>query len=207
MKLYTFDPAPNPQRLKKFIDYKGIELDATQVNFQEGEQRTDAYKAKVPTGTVPALVLDSERVLSSVFAITQYLEALHPDRPLLGTSDEERALILDWNHRISTDVFKATADLFRNTNPAFEGRALPGTLDTEQIPALAERGRSQLLHALTIMNDELTSRGFVAGDSFSMADIDLLVSLHFAGWAAKVQPDESLTALYDWRQRAQAALG
>ena len=50
MKLYTFDPAPNPQRLKMFIDYKGIELDATQVNFQEGEQRTDAYKAVVPTG-------------------------------------------------------------------------------------------------------------------------------------------------------------
>ena len=207
MKLYTFDPAPNPQRLKMFIDYKGIELDARQVNFPEGEQRTDAYKAVVPTGTVPALVLDSGRVLSSVFAITQYLEALHPDRPLLGTSDEERALILDWNHRISTDVFKAIADLFRNTNPAFEGRALPGTLDTEQIPALAERGRSQLLHALTIINDELTSRDFVAGDSFSMADIDLLVSLHFAGWAAKVQPDESLTALSDWRQRAQAALG
>ena len=207
MKLYTFDPAPNPQRLKMFIDCKGIELDTAQVNFQEGEQRTDAYKDIVPAGTVPALVLDSKRVLSSVFAITQYLEALHPDRPLLGTSDEERALILDWNHRISTDVFKAIADLFRNTNPAFEGRALPGTLDTEQIPALAERGRSQLLHALTIINDELTSRDFVAGDSFSMADIDLLVSLHFAGWAAKVQPDESLTALYDWRQRAQAALG
>ena len=207
MKLYTFDPAPNPQRLKMFIDYKGIELDATQVNFPEGEQRTDAYKAVVPTGTVPALVLDSGRVLSSVFAITQYLEALHPDSPLLGTSEEVRALILDWTHRIATDVFMAIADLFRNTNPAFAGRALPGTLDTEQIPALAERGRNQLLHALNIMNDELSSRDYVAGDSFSMADIDLLVSLHFAGWAAKVQPDESLTALSDWRQRAQAALG
>ena len=207
MKLYTFDPAPNPQRLKMFIDYKGIKLDTAQVNFQEGEQRTDAYKAIVPAGTVPALVLDSGRVLSSVFAITQYLEALNPDRSLLGTSDEERALILDWNHRIFTDVFKAIADLLRNTNPAFAGRALPGTLDTEQIPALAERGRSQLLHALTIMNDELASRDFVAGDSFSMADIDLLASLQFAGWAAKIQPDESLIALSDWRQRAQAALG
>jgi glutathione S-transferase len=206
MKLYTFDPAPNPQRLKMFMDYKGIEIDTAQINFQEGEQRTDAYKAVVPTGTVPALVLDSGRVLSSVFAITQYLEALHPDRPLLGTSNEERALILDWNHRIFTDVFKAIGDLLRNSNPAFAGRALPGTLDTEQIPALAERGRSQLLHALTIMNDELSSRNYVAGDSFSMADIDLLASLQFAGWAGKVKPDESLTALIDWRQRAQAAL-
>ena len=206
MKLYTFDPAPNPQRLKMFMDYKGIEIDTAQINFQEGEQRTDAYKAVVPTGTVPALVLDSGRVLSSVFAITQYLEALHPDRPLLGTSNEERALILDWNHRIFTDVFKAIGDLLRNSNPAFAGRALPGTLDTEQIPALAERGRSQLLHALTIMNDELSSRNYVAGDSFSMADIDLLASLQFAGWAGKVKPDDSLTALIDWRQRAQAVL-
>jgi len=206
MKLYTFDPAPNPQRLKMFMDYKGIEIDTAQINFQEGEQRTDAYKAVVPTGTVPALVLDSGRVLSSVFAITQYLEALHPDRPLLGTSNEERALILDWNHRIFTDVFKAIGDLLRNSNPAFAGRALPGTLDTEQIPALAERGRSQLLHALTIMNDELSSRNYVAGDSFSMADIDLLASLQFAGWAGKVKPDDSLTALIDWRQRAQAEL-
>jgi glutathione S-transferase len=135
------------------------------------------------------------------------LEALYPDRPLLGTSDEERALILDWNHRLFNDVFKPIGDLFRNTNPAFAGRALPGTLDTDQIPELAERGRSQLLHTLTILNGELTSRDYVAGDSFSMADIDLLASLHFAGWAAKLQPDESLTALTEWRQRAQAALG
>ena len=207
MKLYTFDPAPNPQRLKMFIDYKGLEIETAQVNFKEGEQRTDAYKAVVPSGTVPALVLNSGRVLSSVFAITQYLEALHPDRPLLGTSDEERALILDWNHRIFTDVFKAIADLFRNTDPAFAGRALPGTLDTDQIPALADRGKSQLLHSLTIMNDELCSRDYVAGDSFSMADIDLLASLHFAVWAANVRPDKSLTALTEWRQRAQAAMG
>ena len=206
MKLYTFDPAPNPQRLKMFIDCKGIELDTAQVNFSEGEQRTNSYKAVVPPGTVPALVLDSGRALTSVFAITQYLEAMYPDRTLLGSSAEEQALILDWNHRISTDVFKAIADLFRNTNPAFAGRALPGILDTEQIPALAERGRSQFLHALTIMNDELSSRNYVAGDSFSMADIDLLASLHFAGWAAKVKPDEALTALADWRQRAQAVL-
>ena len=144
--------------------------------------------------------------LSSVFAITQYLEALHPDRPLLGTSDEERAIILDFNHRIFTDVFKAIADLFRNTNPAFAGRALPGTLDTEQSQRSPSAEEINYC-TLNMMNDELSSRDYVAGDSFSMADIDLLVSLNFAGWAAKVQPDESLTALSDWRQRAQAVLG
>ena len=59
MKLYTFAPAPNPQRLKFFIDFKGLEIDTHQIDFPEGEQRTDSYKAIIPTGTVPALVLDS----------------------------------------------------------------------------------------------------------------------------------------------------
>jgi glutathione S-transferase len=81
MKLYTFDPAPNPQRLKMFMDFKGIDIDTQQVNFPEGEQRTDAYKALVPSGTVPALILDNGQVLTSVFAITQYLEAIHHKSP------------------------------------------------------------------------------------------------------------------------------
>ena len=49
MKLYTFDPAPNPQCLKMFMDFKGIDIDTQQVNFPEGEQRTDTYKALVPS--------------------------------------------------------------------------------------------------------------------------------------------------------------
>ena len=206
MKLYTFDPAPNPQRLKLFIDFKGLEIDTHQINFPEGEQRTDSYKAIIPTGTVPALVLDSGRVLTSVFAITQYLEAVNPNQPLLGSSAEEKAAVLDWNHRLFNEVFRATADVLRNTNPVFVGRAVPGVLNTEQIPALAERGQAQLLHALNMFNHELATRPFLAGETFSMADIDLLVLLSFAGWAAKTKPDESLTALIAWRASAQSIL-
>ncbi len=206
MKLYTYDPAPNPQRLKMFIDFKRLEIDTYQVNFPEGEQRTDAYKAIIPTGTVPSLLLDSGRVLSSVFAITQYLEALNPARPLLGSTAEERAVVLDWNHRLFNEVFRPTGDIFRNTNTAFAGRALPGALDLEQIPALAERGKAQLLFALTVLNSELATREFVAGDAFTMADIDLLALLHFAGWATKTKPDDAMTGLHAWRERAQATL-
>ena len=206
MKLYTFDPAPNPQRLKLFIDFKGLEIDTHQINFPEGEQRTDSYKAIIPTGTVPALVLGSGRVLTSVFAITHYLEAVNPNQPLLGSSAEEKATVLDWNHRLFNEVFRATADVLRNTNPVFVGRAVPGVLNTEQIPALAERGQAQLLHALNMFNHELASRPFLAGETFSMADIDLLVLLSFAGWAAKTKPDESLTALIAWRASAQSVL-
>ena len=205
MKLYTFDPAPNPQRLKMFMDFKGIDIDTQQVNFPEGEQRTDAYKALVPSGTVPALILDNGQVLTSVFAITQYLEAIHPQKPLLGESNEERAVVLDWNHRLFNDVFRPTGDALRNSNPAFAGRALPGTLDTQQIPELADRGKAQLLHALDTLNRELGTRPFVAGDAFTMADIDLLAVIKFAGWAAKIAPDESQKDLHAWHARAASA--
>ena len=93
MKLYTFDPAPNPQRLKLFMECKSITIDTHQVDFQGQEQRSDDYLAIIPTGTVPALVLDNGEVLTSVVAMTHYLEALHPERPLLGSTPEELSLI------------------------------------------------------------------------------------------------------------------
>ena len=44
-------------------------------------------------------------------------------------------------------------------------------------------------------------RDFLAGSTFSMADIDLLALLHFAGWSIKTEPDASLEHLTAWRQR------
>lgn len=206
MKLYTFDPAPNPQRLKLFMEYKSISIDTHQVDFPGQEQRSDAYLAVIPTGTVPALVLDDGQILTSVVAMTHYLEARYPDRPLLGSTAEEKAAILDWNHRLFTEVFRAVADVFRNTSPGFVDRALPGTQNYPQIPELAERGAHQLQHGFDVLNSELSNRDFLAGSSFSMADIDLLALLHFASWSIKTQPDEQLSHLTAWRERAQAAL-
>ena len=38
MKLYTYDPAPNPRRLALFMKYKGIELDTAQIDIGTAEQ-------------------------------------------------------------------------------------------------------------------------------------------------------------------------
>ena len=84
MKLYTFDAAPNPARLKLFMDFKQIELDTIQIDLGAYEQLSDAYQAIVPEATVPALVLDDGTVLSAVIAIVHYLDERFPDKPLLG---------------------------------------------------------------------------------------------------------------------------
>ena len=38
MKLYTYDPAPNPRRLQLFMNYKGIDIETTPVDLASGEQ-------------------------------------------------------------------------------------------------------------------------------------------------------------------------
>ncbi len=206
MKLYTFDSAPNPARLKMFIDYKGITVDTVQIDMAKAAQLDKGYTDIVPEATLPTLVLDDGTRLTEVIAIAHYLEAIHPERPLLGTTPSERAFILNWNHRIFNTLFMACAEAFRNGHPAYAGRALPGPQNFEQIPALAERGKDRLMTGLEMINSELSHRPFIAGEQLSFADIDLLAVLTFAKWAAKTEPRDEMTDLHAWRQRASEAL-
>ena len=206
MKLYTFDAAPNPARVALFMAYKGISLETVQIDLGKEEQLGNAYRALVPEATVPALVLENGAVLSAVIAIVHYLEEVFPDKPLLGRTPEERALILNWNHRLFGEVFSAIADTFRNAHPNYVDRALPGPVNVAQLPELAERGRMRLTEGFSMLNNALASKTFLAGDHVSFADIDLMVAIDFAKWAARMTPDQSLEHLHRWRVDTKAAL-
>lgn len=175
MKLYTFDPAPNPRRLALFMQYKGIQIETVQVDMMKAEQLGDAYRQVNPLCTVPALQLDDGTVLSEVIGICMYLEGLYPDKPLLGTTALEKAQVISWDHNVFLSMMMAVASMLRNRGDGFRNRALPGPLDVPQIPELVERGRLQLEYALPQMDAHLASTPWVAGEHFSFADIDLLV--------------------------------
>ena len=205
MKLYTYHPAPNPKRLTLFMQYKGIDIDTQQIDMLSGEQLGDAYRAINPACTVPALVLDDGTVLNAVIGICTYLEALHPEKPLLGSTALEKAQVISWNHHLFTGLFMAVANVLRNGGKSFVNRALPGPLDTPQIPELVDRGRMQIKAILPQLDAHLATQAFVAGDHFSFADIDLLVATEFMGWVKEGIPD-SCTHLLAWQQRANDAL-
>ena len=207
MKLYTYDAAPNPTRLKIFISYKDINIETIQIDLSADEQLGNAYQSIVPEATVPALLFPDGTVLSAVIAIVNYLEAVFPDRPLLGESPEEKATILNWNHKVYAAVFLPAAEAFRNSHPRYVGRALPGPTPVDQIPALAKRGENLLRESFKTLNRDLETRAFVAGDTFSFADIDLLVAIDFARWGARTNPDSSLENLHRWRQKVSDIIG
>lgn len=205
MKLYTYDPAPNPRRLGLFMKYKGIEIETRQVDLATAEQLGDDYRAINPDCTVPALVLDDGTVLSEVIGICAYLEALHPDKPLLGSTPLEKAQVISWDHKIFATVFSAIAGMLRNRSKGMQNRALPGPLDLPQIPELVERGQLQLQDALPRLDAHLGSSRWVAGDNISFADIDLVVAVDFMAWVKQSVP-EDCTNVRAWYERATAEL-
>ncbi|MEP1470964.1 MAG: glutathione S-transferase family protein [Halieaceae bacterium] len=206
MKLYTFEAAPNPKRVHLLMQYKGIEMELIPVDMMSREQRSEEYGRINPLQTLPALVLDDGTLLTEVISICTYLEAIYPQKPLMGGEPLEKAQILGWSHWLFTQIFMPTADVFRNGNPAFAGHALPGTLALEQIPDLVERGKARLADNLPKVNNHLAGKDFIMGDAFTFADTELLAWMSFMKMARQSLPD-SCTNIAAWQERATAALG
>jgi glutathione S-transferase len=190
MKFYDCTTAPSPRRVRIFLAEKGITLPTIQVDLRNGEQFTPAFRAINPDCTVPALVLDDGTVIADAVAICHYIEELHPDPPLIGTTPQERAVVTALNRQIERDGFFAAMDAFRNAAKGLKGRALPGPHDYAQIPELAERGRARVEHFFRAMDARLQDREFVAGSRYTIADISTMVLTDFAGWAKLNAPDE-----------------
>ena len=205
MKLYTFEPAPNPKRVHLFMQYKGIDMETVPIDMTTGEQRSEEYSRINPLCTLPALVADDGTLLTEVISICSYLEDLYPQKPLMGETPLEKAQILGWSHWLFTQLFVPTAEVFRNGNPAFAGRALPGTLDIEQIPALVERGQARLAHVLPRIDAHLADKEFIMGDQFTFGDTELLAWVGFLKMTRQPIPD-TCTSIGEWQARAEAAL-
>lgn len=206
--LYDCATAPSPRRARIFLAEKAVPHEVIQVDLRAGEQLGEAYRRINPQCTVPALVTNEGPVLTDNAAIAAYLEAAFPDPPLLGTTPLEKAEIASWNWRVEFEGLMAVAEALRNTAPAMAGRALPGPVGYEQIPALAERGLARLQHFLVTLNERLAEREFIATDRFSVADITAVVAVDFAR-IVKVKPGDAHPHLLRWRaamaQRASMA--
>jgi glutathione S-transferase len=193
MKFYDCATAPSPRRVRIFLAEKGLTVPTVQVDLRNGEQFTPSFRALNPDCTVPVLELDS----GDIIAICRYFEELHPNPPLMGRSAEERAVIESWLRRIEWDGIYAAQEAFRNATLGFKGRALPGPVSLEQIPALAERGRLRLQHFFAWLDARLADNEFVCGPHFTIADISGLVAVDLSA-RAKLRPPEYLGHLQRW---------
>jgi len=196
--LYDCATAPSPRRARILLAEKGVAHETVQVDLRNGEQLSDAFRQINPRCTVPALRTDDGLLLSDNAAIIAWVEARHPQPPLLGSTPHEKAEIASWNWRIEFEGLMAIAEAMRNSAPSMAKRALPGPVDYEQIPALAQRGLARLQQFFVTLNEHLAGREFIATDRFSVADITAVVAVDFSR-VVKMKPSEQHPHLARWR--------
>lgn len=207
MKLYDFPGPPSPRRIRMFLAEKGVTIDIEELNIREGAHLTPEFKAINPRCTIPTLVMDDGNILTEGDAILRYLEEKFPEKPLFGNTAEERGIINNWLHIADVDGFHAVAELLRNSLERFENRAITGSRDVAQISELAERGKGRIGFFYEDLNTQLEGRTYVAGDSYSVADISSLMVVDFAKMA-NVDIPENCPEVARWyadaSQRASA---
>ncbi len=203
MRLFDFERAPNPRRVRIFLAEKQVEIPRVNVNLFRREQLSPAFLAINPGGTVPVLELDDGTYLSECLAICQYLDAMHPEPALFGTTPRQQALTLMWANIVDNEGMSAIAEVLRNLSPGFRDHALPGPLACAQIPALVERGRRRAEQFFDRVNQQLEQQSWLAGADYSYADISLLVTTDFAGWV-DIDPVSTRPSLKRWYERVAA---
>jgi glutathione S-transferase len=200
MKLYDFERAPNPRRVRIFLAEKGLQVPRVPVNLYRLEQLSPEFRAINPGCTVPVLETDDGVRLTESLAICRYLEAWQPEPPLFGTTPTEEALVLMWNNIVEAEGMPAVAEVLRNLSPGFRDRAFPGPVDYAQIPALVNRGAARTEQFFDRVEARLRESPHLAGENFTLADITLLVTVDFARWV-DIDATQGRPRTEGWYQR------
>ena len=164
MKLYDNPFGSNPKRVRMYLAEKGLDIPTQLVDFQKEEHRTPAFRKINPMAALPVLELDDGTILTESMAICRYLEELHPEPPLMGTTPLERAQIEMWNRRMELDVTNYIPTILKHTNEFFKNALT-------QVPEIAEASRIDMMKKLDWLNEELATRDYIAGNTFTIADI------------------------------------
>lgn len=191
MKLYDGGKAPNPRRVRIFLAEKRIEIPLHSVDMGALGHRSDEVTKRNPLQRLPMLELDDGTIITESIAICRYFEELHPNPPLMGKTPLEKATIEMWQRRMELNLLLMVANVFRHAHPAMAQWEVP------QIAELSETSRPKAIKFMTLVNDELATRPFIAGDEFSIADITGMIALDFCK-PARIEIPRELDNLQKW---------
>jgi glutathione S-transferase len=192
MKIYDYKLAPNPRRLRIFLAEKQISVPFEEVDIFKGVNRQPEFLARNSMGGIPVLELDDGRYLAESVAICRYFELLHPEPALFGKGAFEQATVEMWNRRMELGLFAPVGMVWAHSHELTRARI-------KQIPEMGEQSRKLVENRYQWLDRELDGRQFIAGDSYSIADITALVAIDFAKFNnISIQPEQQ--NLSRWHQ-------
>ena len=199
MKLYTYPGAPNPRRVQMYLAEKGLEVPLETVDIMTRANRQPEFLERVnPLGGLPVLELDDGSHLAESVAICRYFEVLHPEPPLFGRTAEEEGRIEMWSRRIELNLMRPVGMVWVHGSP------LTKAVVKNQIPEAAEQNRGLVRSFYRFLDGGLATRDYIAGDTFTIADILALTTVDFAAKLVEVPFDPALAHLSAWHERVSA---
>jgi glutathione S-transferase len=197
MRLFDGGKAPNPRRVRMFMAEKGISVERVPVDMTALGHRSAELTSRNPLQRLPILELDDGTNLSESIAICRYFEELYPDPPLFGQGARGKALVEMWNRRVELIYLGSVAAAFRHIHPAMKEWEVP------QVPEWGEVNKPKAIAFLKFMDVELATRPFVAGDTFTVADITMFIGFQFMK-PARIQCPEELSNVWRWYREIAA---
>jgi glutathione S-transferase len=164
--LYDYLPSQNGWKVRQMLRHLALPHRVELVSIFEGAGRRPEYLAVNPTGAVPAIRLDDGRVLAESNAILVYLA--HGTR-WLPTEAFAAAKVHQW---LSFEQMYV-----ESTIGSLRFWTLTGKL-ARRPRELVEAKRAASLRSLRILDGELATRPFIAGDVYTIADIALFAYAH-----------------------------
>lgn len=174
MKIYEMKIAPNPRRVRMFLAEKGLldDVEFVELDLQKGENLTPEFRQKSPLTKVPVLELDDGTCICETVAICRYFEEQQNGPALMGETALEKAHIEMWQRWCEFYFLLPTGMCFQHTSGYFKDRMTP-------IPEWGESCRKQVLGFMKHLNSHLAENTYLAGKTFSIADITALCTLDF----------------------------
>jgi glutathione S-transferase len=200
MKLFDGGRAPNPRRVRVYLAEKGIEVPLVRVDMGALEHKKEPVTSRNPLQRLPVLELDDGTILTESIAICRYFEELHPEPALFGRGALGKALVEMWQRRMELNLLAVVANAFRHIHPAMKEWEIP------QVPEWGEVNKPKAVDFLRILDTELATRDFAAGDEFSVADITGMIAIDFMK-PARIQVPPELTNVIRWHQQLSARPG
>ena len=193
MKLFDGGRAPNPRRVRVFLAEKGITVPLVPIDMGALEHRKPSVSSRNPLQRLPVLELDDGTILTESVAICRYFEELQPEPALFGCGALGKAQVEMWQRRMEFNLLSCVAQAFRHIHPAMKEWEIP------QIAEWGEANKPKAVEFLRLLDGELGNREFIAGDSYSIADITGLIAVDFMKPARIKVPDECANVLR-WHQ-------
>jgi glutathione S-transferase len=193
LTLYDYAPSQNAWKLRQLLAHLDRPYRTVDVAIFDGEGRRPDFLALNPSGKVPVLQLPDGRALAESNAILAYLA---DGTPYLPTDAFERAKVHQWLSYEQENVESVIGSLRHWT--------MTGKL-ARRSAEIVEGKRKHALATLQVLDGQLESRAFIAGEAYSIADISLFAYASRAGEAGlSIEPYPAFRA---WIARVEAQPG